>query len=246
MRLQLDPDDDEVESQLINAAVEKAAPRIASALRQWLRKIFGPDMSEAELRDWEKRLREQEVLLRDVIERAVVDATDLGVAVAVDQLDTVGVGFDWTLVNTRARNDARLYAGQLVTRITDTTREAIREAVTRQIASGTPLSALISDLQTAGFSERRAKLIAATEVTSAFTRGNEAAYRESGVVGEVEWYTARDERVCPICGRLHGTRVRLGELFEGVYKPAAHPGCRCRLAPVIRSAQEIAELTALT
>lgn len=244
MRLQLDPGDDEAETQLIRALADDVAPRVRNALRQWLRKIFGPGMSDAEILDWERRLRDQEVLLRDVIERAVVDATDLGVTVAIDQLGQVGIGFDWTLVNTRARENARQYAGQLITQITDTTRNTVREAVARYINNGEPLSALISDLQSTGFSERRAKLIAATEVTGAFARANEAAYRESGVVETMEWRTATDEKVCPVCGKLDGQRVPMGQRFEGVYMPPAHPGCRCWIAPIVKSPQEIAELAA--
>src|SRR5690606_37859685 len=39
-----------------------------------------------------------------------------------------------------------------------------------------------------------------------------------------EYRTAQDERVCPVCGPLHGARY-----IEGVGpQPPLHPGCRCR------------------
>lgn len=45
------------------------------------------------------------------------------------------------------------------------------------------------------------------------------------------WITAHDERVCPICGPLHGQKVLVGEQFvtkEGSFwTPGLHPNCRC-------------------
>ena len=231
--MQLDPDDDEAESVLLNGLIDDVTPRVERALREWLRDVFGPSMSEAEIMDWERRLLQADATFRDVLQRALVDASDLGVQVAVEQLSGVSIGFDWTLVNTRARENARQYAAQLVSQITETTRGNIREAVARFIDNGEPLPALIRDLRATGFSARRAKLIAATEVTGAFARANSQAYVESGVVEFMEWRTARDERVCPICGKLHGTRAPMRQQFEGRYMPPAHPGCRCWIAPIV-------------
>ena len=45
------------------------------------------------------------------------------------------------------------------------------------------------------------------------------------------WVTAKDERVCPVCGPLHGKKVGINERFmtkEGAfYTPGLHPNCRC-------------------
>lgn len=52
------------------------------------------------------------------------------------------------------------------------------------------------------------------------------------------WLTARDERVCVVCGPLHGQRIPVLEKFEtrdgSVWTPGLHPNCRCevRLTPV--------------
>lgn len=47
------------------------------------------------------------------------------------------------------------------------------------------------------------------------------------------WLTARDEKVCPVCGPLHGKKVGINEKFvtkEGeFYSPGLHPNCRCQL-----------------
>lgn len=81
---------------------------------------------------------------------------------------------------------------------------------------------------------RRAALIAQTEMAYAANEGMDAVIRqnvEQGIISpdvEKEWSTARDERVCPVCGGLHGEKVPENEPFSnGVMLPPAHPGCRC-------------------
>lgn len=45
------------------------------------------------------------------------------------------------------------------------------------------------------------------------------------------WITAKDEKVCPVCGPLHGQKVLVNEQFktpEGdFWSPGVHPNCRC-------------------
>jgi Phage Mu protein F like protein len=45
------------------------------------------------------------------------------------------------------------------------------------------------------------------------------------------WITAKDERVCPVCGPLHGKKVKVNERFvtaQGEFwTPGLHPNCRC-------------------
>ena len=45
------------------------------------------------------------------------------------------------------------------------------------------------------------------------------------------WITAKDERVCPVCGPLHGQKVLVNEQFKTAqgdfWSPGLHPNCRC-------------------
>ena len=45
------------------------------------------------------------------------------------------------------------------------------------------------------------------------------------------WITAKDERVCKICGPLHNKRVKVGNQFKTAHgdfwTPGLHPNCRC-------------------
>lgn len=72
--------------------------------------------------------------------------------------------------------------------------------------------------------------------------------QDKGSISEVAqkvWLTARDERVCPQCGPLHGKKVGVKEQFElpgghRVYVPGVHPNCRCevRLVDPMRLVQK--------
>jgi SPP1 gp7 family putative phage head morphogenesis protein len=53
-------------------------------------------------------------------------------------------------------------------------------------------------------STMRADRIARTEVARAQGYGDIQAWTQSGVVTGKEWYTARDENVCPFCNALDG------------------------------------------
>ena len=52
-----------------------------------------------------------------------------------------------------------------------------------------------------------------------------------------EWYTVRDDKVCPICRGLDGRRVPVGKPFgyvngRPIYSPPAHVNCRCGIRRV--------------
>ena len=147
-------------------------------------------------------------------------------------------GPDWDLANEDAAQWARTHVGELVTKIDETTRATIR----REVAEFTRNKESITDLarrleKVPAFSPERARLIAVTEVTRAYSEGNQQAREASGVVEGKEWLTSVDERVCPICGPMHGMIVPLNSDFSGpggtFWNPPAHPRCRCDTAPVV-------------
>lgn len=57
------------------------------------------------------------------------------------------------------------------------------------------------------------------------------------------WVTARDERVCSVCGPLDGVTVALAERFvlptTSLWAPGAHPNCRCEIELIYDSTVEI-------
>ena len=231
--LQMDDGDDEAERRAREAIERAAAEDIADALERQRRILLPANVTPTSADDVARRVSETSGSVRDALRRMLIESADLGVSVAVAQFDTIGYGFDWTLANVAARDWANRHAGELITLINDTTRNQVRQAVAAWIENGDPLPALIRELAPM-FGGERAKLIAATEVTNAYAEANRLSYIESGVVDEIEWRTARDERVCPICGPLHGRRTSVENPdFDGRGIPSAHPRCRCWIVPVI-------------
>lgn len=79
----------------------------------------------------------------------------------------------------------------------------------------------------------RAETIARTEVIHAHAEGQLDAFGRLGIetVGaEVEFSTAGDDRVCPICASLEGTEYTLDEA-RGIIP--VHPNCRCAWLPIV-------------
>lgn len=151
---------------------------------------------------------------------------------------------DWDLANTSAAQWAQQHGAMLVSGLAGTTRDRVASEVRYFVENGLPLSELrkrIMNIETGAFSGARAQTIAVTETTRAFAEGNVAAWQQSGVIMAYEWDTANDEITCPICGRLKGMRVPMGQGFGRYGRPPAHPNCRCGLLPVV----EVPELEGL-
>jgi SPP1 gp7 family putative phage head morphogenesis protein len=91
-----------------------------------------------------------------------------------------------------------------------------------------------------GIGITRANSIARTETIRALNSAalNEFAAAER-VIGEeilVQWWTARDERVCAICAPRHG-KIYTRDEAQKIMTP--HPECRCALLPYIKSEKEV-------
>jgi len=136
---------------------------------------------------------------------------------------------NWDLINQWALEYARQYRFEWVQGINQTTREYISTAITDWIESGARLQSL-EDVLKLKFTDVRAEMIASTEVTRLYAKGNKLAWESTGVVEEFRWMTAVDERVCDICGPRHNQTFPLSQL--DILIPA-HPRCRCWGQPVV-------------
>lgn len=179
--------------------------------------------------DWEA---EREALRR-LVQRHLFDAAlDAAQRALDDLIAEYGVGVDFALVNQAVAEWAGRYSYELVRGVTDTTRQTLQQAVADWARSGQPLDDLIKRLEPT-FGPTRARMIAVTEVTRAYARGNRETWSASGVVSGIRWNTARDELVCPICEPLDGREDVLDGDFGGNGPPPAHVNCRCWLTPVV-------------
>jgi SPP1 gp7 family putative phage head morphogenesis protein len=104
-----------------------------------------------------------------------------------------------------------------------------------------------------GMEKYRAERIARSEVIRASNFAAQEAYRQSGVVNEVEWLATDDDRLCEFCAPLSGEHIALGDTFfdkgdsyrgsdggmldlnyEDIEHPPLHVNCRCALIPIIK------------
>ena len=196
--------DDPEGEQADRMAVENAAEEnIGKALHKQGKAVVAAVQANGTVQAAEEAVGATRGTAADALRRALVEAVDLGVSVAVGQLEGIGYGFDWTLANTAARDWATRYSGELIRQIDEATLRQVRQAVGAWVENGEPLHRLVAELEPT-FGRRRARLIASTEVTRAYAEANMEAYRQSGVVAGTQWRTSNDERVCPVCGPLGG------------------------------------------
>jgi hypothetical protein len=151
-------------------------------------------------------------------------------------------------VNKRALNWARERAAELVSfddadpLLAQTTREMIRSTIAGGIESNLSMPDIAELLeQNYAFSEERARIIAATEITSANSQGALNSYREAEDVGlEVKKAWLRLGDACPVCvTNADAGPIPLDDPFpSGDMAPGAHPGCRCVLIPEVEEEVE--------
>lgn len=84
----------------------------------------------------------------------------------------------------------------------------------------------------------RFKIFAEQEVHNLDLQAKQTAWmwmQDNGGLNETAqkvWLTARDEKVCPICGPMNGVRADIKDKFElpngsEIWVPGVHPNCRC-------------------
>jgi len=192
--------------------------------------------------DWDERFRSEGLpFLRELYYEFGVDA--------IRELEKrVGpIGINFTEYNDYIEPFVEDYTIRLATVINDTTETALRGSVMEGIKLGESMPQIRDRIKTV-FDQAenyRAMVIARTETIRASNQGARLGYQESGVVTEVEWLTAFDERTCPFCAYMDGKRASVDGLFfkkgatldvegqrlvfgyEEISAPPLHPNCRC-------------------
>ena len=169
-------------------------------------------------------------------------------------LSLIGVG-DMDILNDEARASLDKAIELMATSYDETTRLMLKEKLGQAMAEGLSydeLAMVISDIYE--FSdEKRAMTVARTETVRVGNNANKEAWRQSGVVKTVKWYTAPGE-VCDFCIPLNnkvvaidknfyeigdeitatdseGNQVRMTIEYSDVGAPPLHCNCRCYLRP---------------
>lgn len=157
------------------------------------------------------------IALRDMLleagELALADAAQFVSDVVKAVQPTQGkplVSVDWTLIAAYVIDWVETYSFDLIGGIDATTRARLASVISAWIEVGGTMPELIEEL-TPLFGPVRAEMIAATEITRAYSQASIIAWRASGVVERMVWLTANDEIVCPVCAPLGGLQYGDGE-----------------------------------
>ena len=148
------------------------------------------------------------------------------------------ISFDWTLVNQDAADWAVREVGKLVTKITETTRKRIGNAVSSYFTEAQTIGDLemrlarMTDRFGSILGPRRAEMISVTEITRAATQGELGVARQlknEGIEMRKVWQTNKDDLVCAICEPLQGKEESVWRSIAPA-GPPAHVRCRCGLS----------------
>jgi len=186
--------------------------------------LFGEPGRDPLREFWEDELG----LLLALLSLIVIQFVERGISAAVGRIGSVGLGVD-EQVNIEAEKWARRHALRLAKGLNKTTRTLARQRIAAWVAGGTnDRAALVDSLSEIIGPRWRAEMIAQTEITRAYGEAHRIVGDRTKGIKYTIWWTARDERVCPVCAPLHGAKIRKGGTFPGGFRsPPAHPRCRC-------------------
>ncbi|MBJ8343950.1 phage minor head protein [Antrihabitans sp. YC2-6] len=162
------------------------------------------------------------------LQRAVIDAITLIVATGGQAGElTYGIDLGISNLSKSVLEAARTQVAGLVTGMTETSRDLIREAIKQSIARGESVDLARDRISKVLNNPVRAELVAHTESVNAYQTGLKNFAVETGAKTKT-WESLA--RACPLCAPIDGETVRIDKTFSnGKDRPSAHPRCRCGL-----------------
>ena len=143
--------------------------------------------------------------------------------------DSTLFSLDYSVFHEKALAWSHKNALELIKNIDETTRKTIGAAISSFVE--TPGMTVGDVVNLLPFDPERSMRIAVTEITRTYGQANLEAGQEMkkeypDVRVTKRWFTDNDDRVCEICGPLHGVEVEIDEYFPGGYDaPPAHVNC---------------------
>lgn len=204
------------------------APEMQEQLSQQARRIFQTIGFTREIPARDFWTNENTVMAAFLVSH-LLGFTEAAIAQQVTSVLTpAGLGLSAD-VNARAARWANQHALQLARGLNGTTRDITRVRLANWLQQATQEMSVLEDSLAQSIAPRwRAEMIAQTEVTHAWSAARQEIAEEYDVIKGLQWVTVLDERVCPICRPLHGTRRTVNGVYPGgLQSPAAHPRCRC-------------------
>lgn len=145
------------------------------------------------------------------------------------EVDASGTDISFDIFSEDARNYAEERGAELVSDISDSTREMLRSSVAQAIEDGASNAQFAKTLMDEyAFSEERALTIARTELAFADVAGHRSASKEAGAIGK-RWLLSADHDFEDECNDNEQEDViAYDDLFaSGDDFPPSHPNCQC-------------------
>jgi len=233
----------QVRSELLRVAEMKS---VSPGTVLWKKRL------ESILRRIEDVLKEMKKVTTDLARPMTRDAFRMGIERGVFELRDSGVmglkdASEWkamidstfTAIDGRALDALARYNIKLLGTVSDRLLDDIKINLQAGILSGRDIGHIALDIgdvikpseqykfRFAGkrvfkTAQNRVEVITRTEVMRAYNQGRVHLYNDMRVM-KVIWYTALDERVCPVCGPLNGQVFELDKIPQ----IPRHAQCRC-------------------
>ncbi|GHU69861.1 hypothetical protein FACS1894184_14530 [Clostridia bacterium] len=123
----------------------------------------------------------------------------------------------------------------------DALQTTLKDVMTDGLLLGSSLDDMaleISDRM--GVALSNARRLVRTESTYVNNQVALESYKQAGL-DQYEYVTAKDERVCAVCGPLNTQRFKVSEAVIGENLPPMHPNCRCSTIAVMDAKAAAAE-----
>ncbi|MEI4745889.1 phage minor head protein [Rhodococcus erythropolis] len=165
------------------------------------------------------------------LQRAVIEAINLIATIGVDAaLERYGFALEVDSIQDFVAKATREHIAEMVTGVTETSRNKIREAIRQSLARGETSDLAVERIMKTLNNPVRAEMIAQTESVNAYAIGQEQYALETGAKTKTwESLAGACERKC---GPIDGQTVAIDKDFtlaDGtkVKRPAGHTRCRC-------------------
>ncbi len=222
---------------LLQKMGDKAAGRATKLLRKTLKKADG-DAAPEDLppATWEALLAGWTGPVQDMIDSIMDDLQAMAADTAKTAVELITYD-NFDKVNEAAVKLMAEHGAALVTDITESTRNMLRQTIAKGLADNIGLPAIAESIQDAyAFSPARADIIARTEISWANSNTSLLSYqmaKADGLAVKKGWLLGPNP--CPTCqANADQGAIELEEAFQSGHQcPTAHPNCECALTPVI-------------
>ena len=191
-----------------------------------------------------------------VVDFATPILTELATAEGKAASESVtGVGVD-VMANEAYANAVNQSIELLGTKYTETTLEDLKTTIEQSLKEGDSIAELTEKVRTYYDSAKqsRAPMLARTESFRISNSATKEAWKQTGVVKTMKWFTSPHDNVCSFCQSLAGKEIPIDQNFfnqgdtvedgnggtmtldyADVGAPPLHPNCGCYLQPGVVS-----------